>query len=245
MRTLAQVAAACGDDDLVMWAAQDLSRGRVWACGDAGDAGDAVVAACPGLARRDRMAVWGDAAGAARLVEHALGELGPSFRPLGEADLVAAVASKVAGLVVAGAFSWMSLARAPAGGATGGVGWLPPQAEGEVAALLARHAPQSYAVPGMAGVARWAGVRVGGELASVAAEAWSAPSVGLVAGVATVAAYRGRGLAERVCRWVAGELVARYGRAALMVDDDNAAALRVYGRLGFTRRRIAAAALAA
>ncbi|WP_205315184.1 hypothetical protein, partial [Nonomuraea lactucae] len=114
-------------------------------------------------ARRDRLAVWGDAARAAKLVRHALAVLGPSYRPLGEA------------------------------------------------VLLAEHAPRSYAVPGAAGVTRWAGTRIGGRLAAVAADAWSAPSVGFLAGVATAAPFRGRGLAERVCRWVSRELVAAHG----------------------------------
>src|SRR5690606_39489313 len=49
------------------------------------------------------------------------------------------------------------------------VGWLPETALGEVAALLAADAPGSYATPDDAGVRRWAGVRVGGVLASAAA----------------------------------------------------------------------------
>jgi predicted GNAT family acetyltransferase len=64
--------------------------------------------------------------------------------------------------------------------------------------------------------------------------------VGLLAGVATAAAYRGRGLAERVCRWVTRELVSSYGRAALMVDDDNAAAIAVYERIGYRIRPVLA-----
>ncbi|TMR05442.1 hypothetical protein ETD86_53230 [Nonomuraea turkmeniaca] len=54
LRTEEQVRAACGDDDLVMWVAQGLRGGaRAWALGDA------VVAGCPAVSRRDRLAVWG------------------------------------------------------------------------------------------------------------------------------------------------------------------------------------------
>ncbi|WP_344892954.1 GNAT family N-acetyltransferase, partial [Nonomuraea antimicrobica] len=79
-----------------------------------------------------------------------------------------------------------------------------------------------------------------GVVAAVAADAWSAPSVGLVAGVATRVGFRGRGLAGRVCGWVSRELVAVHGRAALMVDDSNGAAIGVYERLGYRRRRVLA-----
>lgn len=262
LRSPQEVRAACGDDDLPVWTAQGLRGGaRAWALGDA------VVAAAREVSRRDRLAVWGGPACAVELVRHALGEVGPSFRPFGEAGLLAEVTAKIDGLEVAGGFSWMSL-PAPANDPTvsaaedragdraddragdrvdgsaerpeGGVGWLGPHDEPEVRALLAEHAPASYAVPGAPGVRRWAGLRAGGRLAAVAADAWSAPSVGFLAGVATAAPLRGRGLAERVCRWVSDELVARHGRAALMVDDDNPAAIGVYERLGYRRRRVLA-----
>ncbi|MFB4268627.1 GNAT family N-acetyltransferase [Nonomuraea sp. GTA35] len=238
LRSLDEVRAACGDDDLVMWAAQDLLGGsRAWALGGA------VVAGSPNVSRHDRLAVWGEASDAVGLVRHALGELGPSYRPLGEVELMRQVAAKVDGVREAAEFSWMSLSgRVPAAGE--GVGWLDGGAAGEVAELLAADAPHSYAVPGAAGVSRWAGVRVDGVLAAVAAEAWSAPTVGLVAGVATRASLRGRGLAGLVCRWVSRELVAACGRAALMVDDGNAAAIRVYERIGYRRRRVLAAYVA-
>nr|MBO2475938.1 hypothetical protein [Actinomycetales bacterium] len=87
-----------------------------------------------------------------------------------------------------------------------------------------------------------AGIRsTTGELLAVAADAWSAPTVGLLAGVATAVPARGRGLGERICRFVVEELLATYGRASLMVDDWNAAAIRVYERIGFARRPVAAA----
>ncbi|MFF4193595.1 GNAT family N-acetyltransferase [Nonomuraea sp. NPDC001831] len=271
--------AACGDDDLVVWTGQDLrGRARAWALREA------VVAAAPGIARHDRLAVWGDPDDAAELVRHALAELGPTFRPLGERELMRRVAARLEGVTESGAFSWMSLPGPPrprpgqagapprdagpldagpldagpaggeatgrssavgwpggeAAGPTSAVGWLDGAAEREIAALLAGDAPSSYAVPGAAGVRRWAGVRVGRELAAVAADAWSAPSVGLLAGVATAARFRGRGLAERVCGWMSSQLVATHGRAALMVDDVNAAAIKVYERIGYRRRLVLA-----
>ncbi|MFG3437468.1 GNAT family N-acetyltransferase [Nonomuraea sp. NPDC047897] len=269
LRTPDEVRAACGDDDLPVWGAQALRDGaRAWALGDA------VVTAARDISRRDRLAVWGGTSCAVELVRHALGEVGPSFRPFGEVALLAEVTAKIDGLEVSGGFSWMSLpAGGPAGGSQDGpaggsqdgpvdtvmggreagsatdgmedtVGWLGPRADEEVRTLLAGHAPTSYAVPGGPGVRRWAGLRLDGRLAAVAADAWSAPSVGFLAGVATAAPLRGRGLAERVCRWVSHELVADHGRAALMVDDDNPAAVKVYERLGYRRRRVLAAHVA-
>lgn len=233
-----QVADACGDDDLVVWAAQDLAGGaRAWA------GGQAVLAAAADIARRDRLAVWGHPADAADLVRHALAELGPTYRPLGEAGLVEAVAGRVEGMERVAAFSWMSLDHLPIG-PSDGVSWLEGAFDGEIARLLAADAPDSYAAPGRAGVARWAGARVEGALAAVAADAWSAPTVGFMAGVATASALRGRGLAGRVCRWLSGRLVAAHGRAALMVDDHNEAALRLYAALGYRRRPVAVSAVA-
>ncbi|WP_084773316.1 hypothetical protein [Nonomuraea candida] len=51
-------------------------------------------------------------------------------------------------------------------------------------------------------------------------------------------------MAGRVCRWLSAELVAAYGRAALMVDDGNAVAVGVYERIGYRRRRVMAAHVA-
>nr|WP_260408652.1 GNAT family N-acetyltransferase [Planomonospora venezuelensis] len=124
----------------------------------------------------------------------------------------------------------------------GAVGWLAPGADGEVTRLLAEASPSAWAVPGLPGIRRWAGLRdAAGTLVATAADAWSAPAVGFVAGVATAPALRGRGLGEAVCRFVFGALAAEHGRVALMVDTGNAGAIRVYERLGMRIRPVAAA----
>ncbi|SDG74248.1 FR47-like protein [Sinosporangium album] len=236
LSAVAEVAAACGDDDMTVWAAQGMRRGvRAFA------GGDAVAVVTPGAARHDRIALWGDPGDAAVLVEFAVAECGPGFGPFGEVDLVREVVHRVEGLELRGAFSWMGVGRVPAGDPEG-VRWLGREEEVEVSALLAAAHPDSYATPSVEGVSRWAGVRgPDGGLAAVAADAWSAPEVGLLAGVATAVSARGRGLAERVCRFVTAELVRRHGRAALLVDDANGSAIRVYERLGFVRRFAASA----
>ncbi|MFI0420635.1 GNAT family N-acetyltransferase [Spongiactinospora sp. 9N601] len=233
MTALAEVRAVAGDDSLVMWAAQRLDGGvRAFRLGDA------VAVASPDLCRRDRLAVAGPAGAAARLVAHTLGECGTTYRPLGGDELITQVARRVTGLRVAARFVWMDTTTPPPpgpppGGGYGGAVWLPAAAAGEVAALLADASPDAYAVPGLPGVRAWAGIRHGQTLAAVAADAWSAPTAGLLAGVATAVPARGRGLGERVCRFVTEHLIAAHGRACLMADGWNTAAIALYRRLGY------------
>jgi GNAT superfamily N-acetyltransferase len=264
---VSDVVAASGGDCMVVWAAQGLRGGvRAWALDGA------VAVASPQLNRRDRLTVCGPAAPVAELVRRVLPGLGPSYRLLGSRPLVAEVVERLPGARPPVGFEWMDTAEEVMADAQGdaagdrgdsvgagragtagrravepdgpGAGWLPAEAGGEVAALLAVASPSAWAVPGVAGIRRWAGIRdAGGELVAVAADAWSAPQVGFVAGVGTVPAWRGRGLGEAVCRFVFGELAAEHGRVALMVDTGNRGAIRVYERLGMRIRPVAAAEL--
>ncbi|MGC5014426.1 GNAT family N-acetyltransferase [Streptosporangium sp. DT93] len=231
---------------------------RAWALGEA------VAVACPDLNRRDRLAVRGPAGQVGPLVRYALEHLGPSYRVVGSRALVEEVVAASPWLRVLGTFEWMDTRNPPpppARTTTGHMerpGWLPGSREQEVTALLAGAAPSSWAVPGLAGVRRWAGTgrspdgtanpltgltgEGNGELIAVAADAWSSPQVGFVAGVATSPRWRGRGHGEAVCRFALGELVAAHGRAALMVDTGNHAAIALYERLGLRLRPLAAAA---
>lgn len=249
LKDAAEVADACSGDALVLWGAQTMGpQVRAWALGEA------VAVACPDLNRRDRLTVRGEPGPVSTLVRHALQEIGPSYRVTGERALVQEVSARDARLRVLGTFEWMdtppgapgpALPRPPAPEAgPGQVGWLRGAQDTEVSALLARAAPSSWAVPGVPGVRRWAGVRGDdGELVAVAADAWSCPPVGFVAGVATAPALRGRGYGERVCRFALGELAAAHERVALVVDTDNHPAIALYERLGLRGRPLAAAGL--
>lgn len=257
--TAAELARVSAGDPLIMWAGQGFGKAvRAWYDGDA------VAVASPALSRWDRLAVAGPTDAVASLVTRVYAEVDTSCRPIGDEQLIRELVDRVPGMSFRAAFGWMDT-RTPAthqpqptppphahrcvqathGGqlvSGGGPAWLDDDAG--VEALLAEAAPSSYAWPGRSGVRRWAAVTGDdGELLSVAADAWSAPEIGFLAGVATRAVARGKGLAQQVCGFVTAELVKRHGQAALMVDRENAAAIAVYRRLGYTYRAVAGAQL--
>ncbi|HZX05059.1 GNAT family N-acetyltransferase [Kribbella sp.] len=233
IRTPAELELASRGDSIAGWAAQGFTTGaRAWT------AGSAVVVAAPNVSKHDRLAVVGPVGEAVRLAAVVLAEVGPSFRPFGDEELIREMAEHLPGLEFAAAFGWMDTDRVP--DVTTTAAWL--DGDAGVEALLRAASPSSYAWPGHPGVRRWAAVTGDdGALLSVAADAWSAPGVGFLAGVATHPVARGKGLSGQVCGFVTAELVKRHGRVALMVDGDNAAAIAVYRRLGYSYRRVAAA----
>lgn len=241
LSTSAEVTAAT-DDPLVRWAAQALTPSYPGQRGAAWRVGGAVAVFGPRLYRRDRFVLTGDGDDAAELTARMAPDL-PSARVLCGSALAAEVAARLPSCRLLTSFGWMELAQ-PVTAACEGVGWLPDDAQDAVTSLLHKANPDSYVFPGEPGRQRWAGVHdPSGELIAVAADAWSAPDVGLVAGVATHPDHRGNGLSTAICAFVAGHLYRRHGTVALMVDADNAAALRVYRRLGFTYRSVRVLAL--
>ncbi|NUR97988.1 MAG: GNAT family N-acetyltransferase [Kribbellaceae bacterium] len=237
IRTPAELELVSEGDSIIGWAAQGLAAGvRVWR------AGAAVAVASPDVSKHDRLAVAGPVEEAVPLVADVLAQVGPSFRPFGDEELIRALAERVPGLRFSAAFGWMDADQVP--DVTTSAAWL--DGDVGVAELLEEASPSSYAWPGHPGVRRWAALTGDrGELLSIAADAWSAPTVGFLAGVATHPVARGKGLSRQVCGFVTAELVKTYGRAALMVDKDNAAAIAVYRRLGYTYRQVAAASVSA
>lgn len=176
----------------------------------------------------------------APLVSEVLREVGTAYRPFGDEAVIRELVDRVEPLVLRATFGWMDTTT-PAGSSSSlETSWL--ESDAGVEELLTAAAPGSYAWPGLSGVRRWAGVTgLDGRLVSVAADAWSAPDLGFIAGVATAPEARGRGLSRQVCAFAAAELVKAHGRAGLMVDGANATAIRLYHQLGFSYRPVAAA----
>ncbi|EWM19891.1 GNAT family N-acetyltransferase [Kutzneria sp. 744] len=154
------------------------------------------------------------------------------MRLTGDAELITAVARVRPDLGVSETFGWMQVApetlRQPQKPIEAVVEWLPEQADTEVARLLANSFPDAEAQPGGCGVRRWAGIREAGELVATACEAWSAPDLGVMAGVTVARHARGRGLGRALCAAVLTWLCAERGRVALMADAGNTTAVRLY-----------------
>lgn len=227
------------DDSLVRWTAQALlpdypnGKGRAWRWGDA------VVATAPVLNRADRFCFTGSVADAAALVAWVL-ETETDFppHPLARTELAEPVVEKL-GLHVGATFGWMELVDPPASLNHADVQWLPENTHGTVEAFLREFHPHSYVMPNEPGSHRWAGIHdESGELVAVGADAWAAPDVGFIGGVATRPDRRGQGLSQKVCGFVAEDLRQRHADVALMVDKDNTPAIRVYERLGFRYRSV-------
>lgn len=232
--SVAELSRATDDDPLMLWSAQGLDgRARAWR------SGDAVVVAVSDLARHDRLAVCGPAEEVAALLAHVFAEVGPAYKPFGDEGLIRELPDRLAGLRFRATFGWMDTRIAP--GIASDARWIDDDVA--VADLLAIASPGSYAQPGMRGVTRWAAVAEGNKLASVAADAWSTPGAGFVAGVATLPEARGRGLSLAVCGFVTEELLREHGLSTLMVDTGNEAGIGLYHKLGYGYRGVAAAAM--
>ncbi|GAA3335218.1 hypothetical protein GCM10020358_02600 [Amorphoplanes nipponensis] len=226
------------DDPLLLWTAQDMATGaRAWALGDA------AAVACRDVCRRDRLALRGSPPDAAELLRRIRGQVA-GFHPVADVALIDALVERVDGLAPVARFGWMDTtgpAPLPAR-ADPAPRWLTDAELPEVAALLDAEHPGSWARPGGSGVRRWAGLRdAAGVVQAVAADAWSVPEIGFVAGVATRVRARGRGLGATLCAFLTGELITGRSRVALLVDRDNGAAIRTYEKLGYRMRPIAAA----
>ncbi|MFE7558292.1 GNAT family N-acetyltransferase [Kitasatospora sp. NPDC057500] len=243
-----ELRACCRGDALCVWAAQGLDgRSRAWASDDR----RAVVVAGVNLLARERAVVWGAPDAAVPLLRQVVAEVGPAYRALGGRTLIEAVVREVPGLTAIGGFGWMDRCDAPGDGSPGDAApvggeavWLPAGAGEEVGRFVDMSFPDSYAKPGVPGVERWAGVRdSAGRLAAVGAHAWCAPTVGFLSGVAVHPGARRRGLGRQVGGFLIAEALSTHGTVALMVDDWNQAAIRLYEGMGLRYRPLGAVAV--
>jgi ribosomal protein S18 acetylase RimI-like enzyme len=199
LRDSAALRAACSGDPLLLWVA------RAWTTGAA------TAVAGPAVSKRDRLAIRGEPTSVITLLRQILPEVGPSFRTIGDRDLVHLVVRELVELDVVLEFGWMDT-TAPPSIRTHDAEWLDEDHVDEIGRLLA-----------------------------VAADAWSCADLGFIAGAATDPNFRSQRLAERVCGLVSHTLVSERGRAALIADTWNTAAIALYQRLGLGWRDLAAA----
>lgn len=238
LTSLDELATACSGELLALWAAQDFGRDvRAWAIDGA------VAVASSQLSNRDRLVVSGAPDAAAHLVRAVLPLVDDSFRPLASPQVISSLAAKIPEITPVGEFAMMQT-RTPlrlAPKAPVRAEWLEPATWPKVTSLLSVALPRSLAQPGVPGVRRWAGVRVDGELLASAADAWSAPGVGFVSGVATHPRARGRGYGAAVCRFLFEDLLHTHGALALFVNSDNEPAIRLYRAFGMELSAVAVA----
>jgi ribosomal protein S18 acetylase RimI-like enzyme len=227
-----EVAEASGGDPQCMWAAQGLlAGGAAWALGGA------VVVACPALGGRDRLIVRGSVTAAASLVRTALDAVGHSYALVGDPPLMTALLARFSWLEPRGFFGWLDCIQRPACRPVHEPRWLSRQEWSAADQLLSVAYPKSFARPGVPGVSRWAGIMDrAGLLTSIAADAWSAPGLGFLAGLAVVPEVRRTGQGRDVCAFVLKSLMAVHGRVAMMVQNSGEATIVKYAELGFTHR---------
>jgi hypothetical protein len=215
-----------------MWAAQRLlADGFAWA------SEGAIVVGSPALCGRDRLIVRGPAGPASGLVRAVLDSLGPSYAVIGDPPVMTALLARVTSLEPRGFFGWLDCIRRPVCRPVHKARWLSRQEWGAADQVLSVAYPKSCARPGVPGVRRWAGItNRAGSLTSIAADAWTAPGLGFVAGLAVVPESRRTGQARDVSAFVLTSLMAVHGRVAMMVGRSDAAAIASYAELGLTYR---------
>lgn len=232
LRSRAEVAEASGADPQCMWAAQGLlAGGGAWA------SDDAVAVACPALCGRDRLIVRGSAAAADSLARSVLDVVGPSYLLIGDSLLMTALLARSTWLEPRGAFGWLDCIRRPACRPVHQARWLSRQEWRAADQVLSVAYPRSKARPGIPGVSRWAGITdLAGSVTAIAADAWSAPGLGFLAGLAVMPEARSTGQGRDVTAFVLRSLIAMHGRVAMMVQKSTDAEIARYAEVGFTYR---------
>jgi hypothetical protein len=233
LSTVADVVAASGADPQCTWAAQGLhADGRAW------EHEGAVAVACSRLCGLDRIVVRGAAAAAVRLVREAIDALGPSFVLIGDPPLMGGLLAGIRWLEHGSFFGWMDSTKRPWHQRVHSVRWL---ARGEWQAasdMIDVAAPAELVRPWLPGIRRWAGITDDqGRLTCTAADAWSVPGLGFMAGLAVLPEARGYGQGRDMTTFVLEALLAAHGRAALMTDDCDSRSGRIFAKLGMSGRQ--------
>ncbi len=116
------------------------------------------------------------------------------------------------------------------------VDWLGEADAGDLKELLVAANPDSSVWPGEPKVRRWAGIRDAmGRLEACLADTSGTDGTGHLSGITTRPESRGRGLSSAITGWATRRLLEEgCDLVTLGVYADNAAARRVYDRLGFT-----------
>jgi ribosomal protein S18 acetylase RimI-like enzyme len=232
LTSLADVVAASGADPQCIWAAQGLKDG-----GRAFEHGGGVAVACPALAGRDRLVVRGPAAAAASLVRAVIDELGPQHVISGDPALMGTVLDRLSWLERGTFFGWMDSTQLAGHKPEHTARWLSRREWPDAAEVLGVATPHAHTRPGVPGVRRWAGISgPDGRLTCTAADAWSTPGVGFLAGVAVLPEAQRTTQGRDVCAFVLSALLAAHGRAALMVAERDTAKIGLYTRLGMSFR---------
>jgi ribosomal protein S18 acetylase RimI-like enzyme len=112
----------------------------------------------------------------------------------------------------------------------------------EILDLVERTKPGPFAARTIE-LGTYVGVRVDGALVAMAGERMHLPGFVEISAVCTDPAFRGRGLADALIRHLVIGITGRGETPCLHAVADNASAIRVYERLGFTGRPIPFAAL--
>jgi hypothetical protein len=232
LKTVADVVTASGADPQCTWAAQGLrAGGRAW------EHQGAVAVACPQLYGRDRIVVRGAAAAAVRLVRDAVDALGPSFVLVGDPPLMGGLLARMRWLEPCSFFGWMDSTKRPRHQRVHSVRWLARREWQAASDMMDEAAPWDDVRPWLPGIRRWAGITdAHGRLTCTAADAWSVPGLGFIAGLAVHPEARGYGQGRDVTTFVLEALLAAHGRAALMTADCDSTAGRIFAKLGMSGR---------
>lgn len=236
LKTPADVAAVT-TEPVLTWGAQALAPGYPGDRGQAWEHDGAVLVYAPGLYRRNRVMLAGPAEQALKLLTSV--RLPTSGAPIARTELAEEMCLLDPRWSGFATFGWMTTTRDP-GERPDGVRWL-TEHDLDAADHLVRTAnPDGWLLPRETGTRRWAGMFDGDTLVSMAGDAWPAPAMGFIAGVATHEDHRGKGASSAVCAFVRDQLLAEHGSCGLMVYANNATAIRLYERLGFTYQSMTA-----